>query len=35
MFSLIETITGFAAMMLMLSLLVKTLTSVVKNQLDY
>lgn len=35
MLSLIETITGFAAIMLMLSLLVKTLTSVVKNQWDY
>jgi len=35
MFSLIETITGFAAIMLMLSLLVKTLTSVIKNQWDY
>ena len=35
MLSLIETITGFAAIMLMLSLLVKTLTSVVKNQFDY
>src|SRR5690348_2479930 len=33
--SLIETITGFAAIMLMLSLLVKTLTSVIKNQWDY
>ena len=35
MLSLIETITGFAAIMLMLSLLVKTLTSVFKNYLDY
>jgi hypothetical protein len=35
MFSLLETLTGFAAIMLMLSLLVKTLTSVVKNQWDY
>src|SRR5260370_2567231 len=35
MLSLIETLTGFAAIMLMLSLLVKTLTSVIKNQLDY
>jgi hypothetical protein len=35
MLSLIETITGFAAIMLMLSLLVKTLTSVIKNQWDY
>jgi hypothetical protein len=35
MLSLIETLTGFAAIMLMLSLLVKTLTSVVKNYLDY
>ncbi len=35
MLSLIETVTGFAAIMLMLSLLVKTLTSVVKNQFDY
>lgn len=35
MFSLLETITGFAAIMLMLSLLVKTLTSVIKNQWDY
>jgi hypothetical protein len=35
MLSLIETITGFAAIMLMLSLLVKTLTSVMKNYLDY
>jgi hypothetical protein len=35
MFPLLETITGFAAIMLMLSLLVKTLTSVIKNQLDY
>ena len=35
MFSLIETITGFATIMLMLSLLVKTLTSVIKNQWDY
>jgi hypothetical protein len=35
MFSLIETITGFAAIMLMLSLLVKTLTSVIKNHWDY
>jgi hypothetical protein len=35
MLSLIETLTGFAAIMLMLSLLVKTLTSVIKNQWDY
>jgi hypothetical protein len=35
MLSLIETLTGFAAIMLMLSLLVKTLTSVIKNYLDY
>lgn len=35
MLSLVETITGFAAIMLMLSLLVKTLTSVIKNQWDY
>ena len=35
MFSLVETLTGFAAIMLMLSLLVKTLTSVIKNQWDY
>lgn len=35
MFSLIETLTGFAAIMLMLSLLVKTLTSVLKNYFDY
>jgi hypothetical protein len=35
MLTLIETLTGFAAIMLMLSLLVKTLTSVLKNQLDY
>jgi len=35
MLSLIETLTGFAAIMLMLSLLVKTLTSVMKNCLDY
>jgi hypothetical protein len=35
MLSLIETLTAFAAIMLMLSLLVKTLTSVIKNQLDY
>jgi hypothetical protein len=35
MLTLIETLTGFAAIMLMLSLLVKTLTSVVKNQWDY
>ncbi len=35
MLSLIETLTGFSAIMLMLSLLVKTLTSVIKNQLDY
>jgi hypothetical protein len=35
MLSLIETLTGFAAIMLMLSLLVKTLTSVIKNQADY
>jgi hypothetical protein len=35
MLSLVETLTGFAAIMLMLSLLVKTLTSVVKNQADY
>jgi hypothetical protein len=35
MFSLLETISGFAAIMLMLSLLVKTLTSVIKNQWDY
>ena len=35
MFSLIETITGFAVIMLMLSLLVKTLTSIIKNQSDY
>src|SRR5260370_26520596 len=33
--SLIETLTGFSAIMLMLSLLVKTLTSVIKNQWDY
>jgi hypothetical protein len=35
MFSLLETLTGFVAIMLMLSLLVKTLTSVIKNQWDY
>jgi len=35
MLSLIETLTGFAAIMMMLSLLVKTLTSVIKNQWDY
>lgn len=35
MLSLIETLTGFAAIMLMLSLLVKTLTSVIKNQWDF
>jgi hypothetical protein len=35
MLSLIETLTGFAAIMLMLSLLVKTLTSVIKNCWDY
>jgi len=35
MLTLVETLTGFAAIMLMLSLLVKTLTSVIKNQLDY
>jgi hypothetical protein len=35
MLSLIETLTGFTAIMLMLSLLVKTLTSVIKNQWDY
>jgi hypothetical protein len=35
MLTLIETLTGFTAIMLMLSLLVKTLTSVLKNQLDY
>jgi len=35
MLSLIETLTGFAAIMLMLSLLVKTLTSVIKNNWDY
>jgi hypothetical protein len=35
MLTLIETLTGFAAIMLMLSLLVKTLTSVIKNQWDY
>jgi hypothetical protein len=35
MLALIETLTGFAAIMLMLSLLVKTLTSVIKNQWDY
>jgi hypothetical protein len=35
MLSLIETLTGFAAIMLMLSLLVKTVTSVIKNQWDY
>lgn len=35
MLTLIETLTGFAAIMLMLSLLVKTLTSVLKNYLDY
>jgi len=34
MLSLIETLTGFTAIMLMLSLLVKTLTSVIKNQWD-
>jgi len=35
MLTLIETLTGFSAIMLMLSLLVKTLTSVIKNQWDY
>src|SRR3981189_2738452 len=35
MLSLIETLTGFAAIMLMLSLLVKTVTSVIKNHWDY
>jgi hypothetical protein len=35
MLTLIETLTAFTAIMLMLSLLVKTLTSVIKNQLDY
>jgi len=35
MLTLIETLTGFAAIMLMLSLLVKTLTSVLKNYFDY
>jgi hypothetical protein len=35
MLTLIETLTGFTAIMLMLSLLVKTLTSVIKNQWDY
>jgi hypothetical protein len=35
MLPLIETLTGFAAIMLMLSLLVKTLTSVIKNQWDF
>jgi hypothetical protein len=35
MLSLIETIIGFASIMLMLSLLVKSLTSVLKNTFDY
>ena len=35
MFSLLETIVGFAVIMLMLSLLVKCLTSVLKNHIDY
>jgi hypothetical protein len=35
MLPLIETLAGFAAIMLMLSLLVKTLTSVIKNQWDF
>lgn len=35
MLTLIETLTGFTAIMLILSLLVKTLTSVIKNQWDY
>src|SRR5260370_13985156 len=35
MLSLIETLTGFAAIMLMLNLLVKTLTSLIKNHGDY
>ncbi len=35
MFALIETIIGFAAIMLVLSFLVKSMTSVVKNHIDY
>ncbi len=35
MLSLIETIIGFSAIMLLLSYLVKSLTSVVKNHIDY
>lgn len=35
MFSLIETIIGFSAIMLLLSILVKSMTSVVKNHVDY
>jgi hypothetical protein len=35
MLTLIETLTAFTAIMLILSLLVKTLTSVIKNQWDY
>lgn len=35
MFSLLETIIGFAVIMLMLSLLVKSLTSILKNHIDY
>ena len=35
MFPLIETIIGFSVIMLLLSLLIKTMTSVVKNHVDY
>ena len=35
MFSLIETIIGFSVIMLLLSILVKSMTSVVKNHVDY
>ena len=35
MFTLVETAIGFAAIMLMLSLLVKSLTSLIKNHVDY
>jgi hypothetical protein len=35
MFPLIETMIGFSAIMLLLSLLVKALASVIKNHVDY
>jgi hypothetical protein len=35
MFSLLESIIGFAVIMLMLSLLIKSITSILKNHIDY